>query len=178
MLILVGTLLVADGLAGVARGTVATLLSSSALGLELGLPTFLAGIVTTALVLSRSRCRLTQVMHGISWGVLPLVVGLLVLVEGLERTGVTRTLAGLLHDLAQRSGTLAARALGGVLAVGCNLMNNLPAGLLAGRVVELADVPDSVRAAVLIGVDLGPNLYGDRLACHPPVARCAAARGT
>jgi arsenical pump membrane protein len=44
------------------------------------------------------------------------------------------------------------------LAVGCNLVNNLPAGLLAGRVVEVAGVPDHVRTAVLIGVDLGPNL--------------------
>ena len=47
---------------------------------------------------------------------------------------------------------------GGVLAIGCNLVNNLPAGLLAGRVVQIADVPERVRAAVLIGVDLGPNL--------------------
>ncbi len=37
-------------------------------------------------------------------------------------------------------------------------MNNLPAGLVAGRVVEIADVPEHVRSAVLIGVDLGPNL--------------------
>lgn len=31
-------------------------------------------------------------------------------------------------------------------------------GLLAKRVVEVAPVPDTVRAAVLIGVGLGPNL--------------------
>jgi arsenical pump membrane protein len=37
-------------------------------------------------------------------------------------------------------------------------MNNLPAGLVAGRVVEIANLPEHVRAAVLIGVDLGPNL--------------------
>jgi arsenical pump membrane protein len=30
--------------------------------------------------------------------------------------------------------------------------------LVAGRVVTLAHVPDHVRSAVLIGVDLGPNL--------------------
>ena len=37
-------------------------------------------------------------------------------------------------------------------------MNNLPAGLVTGRVMDTAQVPDAVRAAVLIGVDLGPNL--------------------
>jgi arsenical pump membrane protein len=45
-----------------------------------------------------------------------------------------------------------------MLAVGCNLMNSLPAGLVAGRVVRHAQAPEQVRAAVLIGVDLGPNL--------------------
>ena len=45
-----------------------------------------------------------------------------------------------------------------MLAAGCNVVNNLPAGLVAGRVVELAHVPEHVRSAVLIGIDLGPNL--------------------
>ena len=53
---------------------------------------------------------------------------------------------------------MAAWTAGGVLAFGCNLVNNLPAGLVAGRVVEIANVPEHVRSAVLIGVDLGPNL--------------------
>jgi arsenical pump membrane protein len=37
-------------------------------------------------------------------------------------------------------------------------MNNLPAGLVAGRVVGIEHVSEPVRAAVLIGADLGPNL--------------------
>jgi arsenical pump membrane protein len=45
-----------------------------------------------------------------------------------------------------------------VLAVSCNLANNLPAALVTGRVVEVANAPEHVRAAVLIGVDIGPNL--------------------
>ena len=98
------------------------------------------------------------VLQDVSWGVLPLVAGLFVLVEALEKTGVTNDLAGLLQALAQRSATLAAWTAGLALAVGCNLVNNLPAGLVAGRVAEIADVPEHVRAAVLIGVDLGPNL--------------------
>ena len=53
---------------------------------------------------------------------------------------------------------LAAWASGVALAVGCNLVNNLPTGLVAGRIVGLAHAPEHVRAAVLVGVDLGPNL--------------------
>lgn len=143
--------------AGIAA-TAAVLLTASAFDLRLGLPTFFAGAATTALVLLRSRSGPMAVLRDVSWGVLPLVAGLFVLVEALERTGATRGLAGLLHDLVQRSATLGAWGAGVALAVGCNLMNNLPAGLLAGRVVEMAQVPEPVRAAVLIGVDLGPNL--------------------
>ncbi len=139
-------------------GTAAVLLAASAFGLQLGLPTFLAGVATAALVLLRSRSGPMTVLRDVSWGVLPLVAGLFVLVEALEKTGVTSDLAGLLQALAQRSATLAAWASGVALAVGCNLVNNLPAGLVAGRVTEIANVPEHVRAAVLIGVDLGPNL--------------------
>ncbi len=144
--------------AGGIAGTAAVLLASSAFDIRLGLPTFLAGVVTALLVLLRSKSGFLTVLKDISWGVLPLVAGLFVLVEALEKTGVTSDLAGLLQGLVQRSATLAAWVTGVTLAVVCNLMNNLPAGLLAGRVVEIANVPERVRSAVLIGVDLGPNL--------------------
>ncbi len=138
--------------------TAVVLLASSAFDTQLGLPTFLAGAASAILVLTRSKtCPLT-IVRGISWSVLPLVAGLFVLVEALEKTGITGDLAALLHGLAHRSATLAAWASGAVLAIGCNLVNNLPAGLVAGRVAEMAKVPDHVRAAVLIGIDLGPNL--------------------
>ncbi len=140
--------------------TGAVLLVSSGFDIQLGLPTFLAGGATALLVLTRLKSR-TAGGHStnISWGVLPLVAGLFVLVEALEKTGVTQALA----DAAAKPGA-ALRDPGSLgcrrasLAVGCNLVNNLPAGLVAGRVVELAHVPDHVRSAVLIGVDLGPNL--------------------
>ncbi len=139
-------------------GTAAVLLASSAFDIQLGLPTFLAGLAAAILVLWRAKSAPWSVLKHISWGVLPLVAGLFVLVEALEKTGVTDDLATLLHNLVQRSVPLAAWASGIALAAGCNLVNNLPAGLVAGRVVELAHVPEHVRAAVLIGVDLGPNL--------------------
>ncbi len=138
--------------------TAIVLLVSSAFDRPLGLPTFLAGVATALLVLTRSKSGPFGIVKAISWGVLPLVAGLFVLVEALQKTGVTRALAGLLQNLVHQSATWAAWAAGVGLAVGCNLVNNLPAGLVAGDVVRLAHVPEPVRAAVLIGVDLGPNL--------------------
>ncbi len=139
-------------------GTAVVLLACSAFDVQLGLPTFLAGVATAALVMAVARRGPMDVLKNISWGVLPLVAGLFILVAALEKTGVTNDLAGLLGAAVQRSATGAAWVSGMVIAVGCNLVNNLPAGLLAGRVVQIADVPQHVRAAVLIGVDLGPNL--------------------
>lgn len=49
-------------------GTAIVLLTSSALGLQLGLPTFLAGVTTAILVLLRSQCSPLDVMTDISWG--------------------------------------------------------------------------------------------------------------
>ncbi len=144
-----------------AAGIIATalvLLLSSGFDIQLGLPTFLAGLATAVLVLTRSKNGAGEIARNISWGVLPLVAGLFVLVQALEKTGVTSALADAVHGFVQQSATLAAWGVGIVLAVGCNLVNNLPAGLVAGRVVELADVPEHVRSAALIGVDLGPNL--------------------
>jgi arsenical pump membrane protein len=138
--------------------TAIVLLISSGFDIQLGLPTFLAGLGTAILVLTRSRCGVIDVAKNISWGVLPLVAGLFVLVESLEKTGVTRDLSDLLQKLVHDSASLAAWVSGVVLALGCNLVNNLPAGLVAGRVVQMAHVPDHIRSAVLIGVDLGPNL--------------------
>ena len=37
-------------------------------------------------------------------------------------------------------------------------MNNLPSGLLAGGALRAMSAPEHVRQALLIGVDLGPNL--------------------
>lgn len=138
--------------------TAIVLLLSSALDIALGLPTLLAGLATALLVMTRSHSGPLQVLRRVAWGVLPLVAGLFVLVESLEKTGATSALAGLLQHEIQRSAALTAWASGVLVAVGCNLVNNLPAGLVVGRVVELAQVPDHVRSAVLIGVDVGPNL--------------------
>jgi len=142
---------------GIALVSVA-LLAASAFDLQLGLPTFLAGAGTTALILVRERRSPARLLRGISWGVLPLVAGLFVLVEALDRIGAAGALAARLAGLERDWPSLAPWIAGFVLGFGSNAVNNLPAGLLAGRIAEMAQVGEPVRAALLIGVDLGPNL--------------------
>ncbi|MEH3117286.1 MAG: arsenic transporter [Methylorubrum populi] len=144
------------GLGIVATG--AALIGASAAGIELGLPTFLAGLATTLVVLLINRGGLVEVVRDVSWGVLPLVAGLFVLVEALEKTGVLGMLADLLKRAAQADPAATAWAGGALVAFGANLVNNLPAGLLAGAAVQAAHAQEKVAGAILIGVDLGPNL--------------------
>ncbi len=88
---------------------------------------------------------------------LPLVAGLFVLVEALQKTGVIASIGARLHELAQASLTQATWVAGLTVAVANNLINNLPTGLIAGGAVQSAKPPSSVTDALLIGVDLGPN---------------------
>ena len=89
---------------------------------------------------------------------LPLVAGLFVLVEALDRTGVIGLVAQGLRTAAQASPTAGAASAGTILAFASNLMNNLPAGLIASEAVAQAHPPRLIVDALLIGVDLGPNL--------------------
>ena len=139
-------------------GTGALLLAASGLGWPLGWPTVLGSVLTAAIVLLRTRSGLAAMLRSISWGVLPLVAGLFVLVEALDRTGLVRALAGLLDRLAQRGAAETAWIAGVTLGIGVNLVNNLPAGLLAGSALGRSSAPEAIRAAVLVAVDLGPNL--------------------
>jgi arsenical pump membrane protein len=138
--------------------TAIVLLAASSFSVPLGLPTFLSGTAAVSLVLVLKREAPWGVVRGVSWAVLPLVAGLFVLVAGLDHTGVIATLSRLLHDAALQAHAATAWGAGVALAFACNVVNNLPAGLIAGSAVAQAHVPERVTSAVLIGVDLGPNL--------------------
>ncbi len=134
------------------------LMAASAAGLSLGLPTFLAGVATAAVVLIPRREMPWAVLKDISWGVLPLVAGLFVLVAGLDESGVLAGLSGVLRHSAQLAPEASLWGTGLALGFASNLVNNLPAGLLAGHALQAAHVSGGMTGAVLIGVDLGPNL--------------------
>ncbi|AMR31088.1 arsenic transporter [Mucilaginibacter sp. PAMC 26640] len=138
--------------------TAIILLVSSALDIQLGLPTAITGVLTSAIVLLMARKSPWEVIKGVSWAVLPLVAGLFVIVEALNKTGLTEHLAGLLQQSAAENVNYATWYAGLSTAFACNLMNNLPAGLIAGNVIQIGHVPEMVKSAVLIGIDLGPNL--------------------
>jgi arsenical pump membrane protein len=77
---------------------------------------------------------------------------------GLQHTGTIDSLVQALGNLSSHSISRASWLSGIAVALVSNVINNLPAGLIAGSAVSLAHTPGQVASAVLIGVDLGPNL--------------------
>ncbi len=138
--------------------TAVVLLVVSARDLQLGLPTAIMGVVTTAIVLVASRTSPWAVVRDVSWSVLPLVAGLFVLVEALAATGLIAELGQLLTRFAAHSPQGTAWSAGALIAVVSNGMNNLPAGLIAASTIQAVHPPQAIVDALLIGVDLGPNL--------------------
>ncbi len=134
------------------------LIGASAFGLDLGLPTCLAALVAV-LVTTRGRVRdVREVAAGVSWSVLPLVAGLFVMVEALNRAGAASDLARLLQACSGMPRLLGDLAASFGIAALSNVMNNLPSGLLARGALDMGHLAPHVRDAVLVGVDLGPNL--------------------
>lgn len=139
-------------LAGIAA-TVLLLLAASALDRPLGPPSAGAAVVTSVILLLRDPRGARTAIRGVSWSMLPLVVGLFVLVEALDQLKMITALARSLGDDAST-----AAVFGGSLAIMSNVINNLPAGLVASGALAQAHGSSLVRDAALIGIDLGPNL--------------------
>jgi len=132
------------------------LLTASARGWSLGLPTFLSGGIGAALIWLLVGASPLAALKQLSWSILPLVGGLFVLVRGVEQTGLLDGLDPWLRTGAAAHGVVFAT--GAAAAVASNLINNLPLGLIAGTLAGTNPLPASMSGAALIGVDLGPNL--------------------
>jgi arsenical pump membrane protein len=138
--------------------TAIVLLAASAMNQELGLPTCIAAIVVACVVLARSRTNPIRVVRDISWGVLPLVAGLFILVEAIDSIGAMRLSAAALQWAEKLPVIAGAMMTAGVVGIGNNIVNNLPLGLIAGSTLKLTHAHGLIANAVLIAVDLGPNL--------------------
>jgi arsenical pump membrane protein len=137
---------------------VLVLLTASSLGKDLGLPTFIAALGTTAVLSIKTRSNPIPLAREISWGTLALVVGLFVMVDAIESIGAmqyTKQWLAWEENLGPISGALLT---GFAVGVANNLVNNLPLGLIAGSTLIAAHAKGLIADAVLIGVDLGPNL--------------------
>ncbi len=138
--------------------TAVVLLVANGLGWPLGAPTFLAGVLTAAIVLVRARRSPWPLLGGVHWSILPLVAGLFVLVAGLEQTGLLLDISAALQAYAHQAARRAAWCAGLTVAFASNGLNNLPVALIARHTAASTPQTPALSNALLIGVDLGPNL--------------------
>jgi arsenical pump membrane protein len=116
------------------------------------------GALVAALPLVVRRASPLPLLRGVAWHVLALVAALFVMVEAVDRIGLVAAIAHALQHGVAAEPHLTAWAGGGAVALVCNLANNLPVGLLASQAALAAEAPRRVVDALMIGVDLGPNL--------------------
>jgi arsenical pump membrane protein len=137
---------------------IAVLLAASAMRKDLGLPTCLAALGITAVVSIRSKINPIKLAREISWATLLLVAGLFVMVEAVESQGALRLAQQWLAWASCLGQSTGAMIVGFVVGIANNIVNNLPLGLIAGGTIQAAHTKGLLAHAVLIGVDLGPNL--------------------
>lgn len=135
-----------------------TLMTASAFDLDLGAPACAAGVLVAAAISFRDHATPRDIAKEISWSVLPLVAGLFVIVEAINGAGALGTATRWLEEMKHWSALRGALSSGFGIALISNLMNNLPSGLISGAAVKAAAITGPLRNAILIGVDLGPNL--------------------
>jgi arsenical pump membrane protein len=145
---------------GVVGATVAGFAVASLIGLAPVWPAAAGMVVLAVRQLATRRTRVPDLIRAANLPFGLFVLGLAVLVLVLQRHGLESLLGGLLPT---GDGLAALLAVAGIAAVLANLVNNLPATLALLPAAAVGGVPTVL--AMLIGVNLGPNLtYAGSLA--------------
>jgi arsenical pump membrane protein len=134
------------------------LLVTSAMGGPVGPATFLAGILAIFFVARTDGHAMATAVCSVSWSVIPLVAGLFVIVAALREVGVLAISAYALQTAAAWPPFASFNAVAFGFGITANAINNLPMGLIGAAAVEGAHSSRALHAAVLLGIDLGPNL--------------------
>jgi arsenical pump membrane protein len=134
------------------------LMVASAFRLDLGAPACVSGLLVAAIISLRDHRTPRDIGKKIAWSVIPLVAGLFVIVEALNGAGALRAAITMLREMQTWPSLNRAFVCAFSIGLISNVMNNLPSGLIAGTAVQAAGTTGVLRHAVLIGVDLGPNL--------------------
>lgn len=93
----------------------------------------------------------------LAWGVFPFVMGLFVCVRGLENLGLAAASAAWVTRLAAGS-TGSLLVIAGATALASNVVNNLPAALIARPLLAQAHANPGAVLAALVGTDVGPMI--------------------
>jgi arsenical pump membrane protein len=137
---------------------VIVLLTASSMRMDLGLPTCLTALAVTSAISIKTRTNPVRLARNISWATLILVAGLFIMVYGVESIGALNLTQAWLEWVQKLTPASGAFVVSFSVGIGNNIVNNLPLGLIAGGTLQAMHAKGLLADAVLIGIDLGPNL--------------------
>ena len=136
----------------------AIVVAAAALGWPVGYIAAAAGVAAVLVSGTRERSTPMAVVRDAAWPVIPLVAGLFVIVRALDQTGVLELARSVLRHASAMPPVLGRLYAGGAVTLADALINNLPAGVVARYALQGHGVATPISHAVLVGIDLGPNL--------------------
>ncbi len=134
------------------------LVLAAAIGWPVGYVALVLGALSVGIVAARDHATFAAVAGEAPWSVVPLVAGLFVIVSALDATGVLEFARILLRHASAMHPFLGRLYAGGATMVADAIMNNLPAGVVARYALHAHGIAPHIAHAVLVGIDLGPNL--------------------
>jgi arsenical pump membrane protein len=136
----------------------AIVVAAAAIGWPVGYAAFGAGAFCVLLAGIRDAASFRVVVREAPWSVIPLVAGLFVIVRALDASGALEAARTLLRHASAMPPLLGRLYAGGVVTIADAIVNNLPAGVIARYALRGPGISPHVAHAVLVGIDLGPNL--------------------
>jgi arsenical pump membrane protein len=126
------------------------------MGLEPYVFAFAASAVLAFAGMATSRVHI-RALREIAWDLFPFVIGLFIAVQGLENLGVVGVASGWLAHMRPGSPEKLLTA-AGATALTANIVNNLPAALIARSVLLRSQAHMGTVLASLIGANVGPMI--------------------
>jgi arsenical pump membrane protein len=126
------------------------------LGLEPYVFAFAASAVLAFAGLAAGRMHV-RVVRELAWDIFPFVIGLFIAVQGLENLGIVGMGSGWLAEMRPGSPEKLLTA-AGATACAANIVNNLPAALIARSVLLRSSAHMGTVLAALIGANVGPMI--------------------
>jgi arsenical pump membrane protein len=106
----------------------------------------------------RRQLDLVKIKQEISWSLFPFVIGLFIVMRGVENLGLAKELAAGLQLIGHNS-FLQIIANAFSAGIGSNLINNIPMSLLSISVLKQLNLPGNAsQFGALLGCNLGPNI--------------------
>ncbi|MHB8147070.1 MAG: SLC13 family permease [Vulcanimicrobiaceae bacterium] len=139
-------------------GATLILLVAAAFGIRVGPVALAASLISLGIVTLVDHTAPLNITKHLAWQIVPLVAGLFVLVEGLDRSGALAAAREVFAWAASTPWPWGTLGLSGIITLASNAVNNLPVGLAASYALSGAHVSPYIEQAAVIAVDLGPNV--------------------